>query len=356
MKNKPYQTGMTLIEIMIALLIGAFILGGVIQLFIGSKQTYRMQEGLSRLQENGRFAMDFLAKDIRMAGFIGCNSGATLTNNLNSPTDFLNNFGTAIQGFESTSATAWTPTINAAITSPLGGSDVITIRRADGQSFTVTAHPASTSPPKVGDEPLTLDATATSTNLKTTGFLKSNGANNYTTVVVSDCSAAAVFQVTGVAGTVLSHNIGANASPCEPCNATDDLGKTYVGAQVYPINTISYYVRTSNGQPSLYRRVGSNDAQELVEGIEQMQILYGEDTDVTPDGTANYYVSANNVTNMANVVSVRISLLARTIDDNLAAQPLAYNYPLPTSAATTPTDRRIRRVFNSTIAVRNRLP
>ena len=66
---------MALIEIMIALLIGAFLLGGVLQIFVSSKQTYRMQEGLSRLQENGRFAMDFLARDIRMAGFWGCHSG-----------------------------------------------------------------------------------------------------------------------------------------------------------------------------------------------------------------------------------------------------------------------------------------
>ena len=72
MKNKRYQTGMTLIEIMIALLIGAFLLGGVLQIFINSKQTYRMQENLSRLQENGRFAMEFLARDIRMAGYWGC--------------------------------------------------------------------------------------------------------------------------------------------------------------------------------------------------------------------------------------------------------------------------------------------
>ncbi len=71
MKNKPYQTGMTLIEILIALLIGAFLLGGVLQIFVSSKQTNRMQENLSRLQENGRFAMNFLTKDIRMAGYWG---------------------------------------------------------------------------------------------------------------------------------------------------------------------------------------------------------------------------------------------------------------------------------------------
>jgi type IV pilus assembly protein PilW len=53
MKHKTNQTGMTLIEIMVALLIGAFLLGGVLQIFTGSQQTYLMQQNLSRLQENG---------------------------------------------------------------------------------------------------------------------------------------------------------------------------------------------------------------------------------------------------------------------------------------------------------------
>ncbi|NOT10419.1 MAG: prepilin-type N-terminal cleavage/methylation domain-containing protein [Methylococcaceae bacterium] len=348
-----HQLGMTLIEIMIALLIGAFLLGGVLQIFIGTKQTYRMQEGLSRLQENGRFALDFLAKDIRMAGFIGCNSGASLTNTpvcitpdnpvgcttplktpntLNTPTGFLYDFKTSIQGFESTSATAWTPAIAADITSPLGGSDVIAIRRAADENFTVTAHASATAD-------LTLDATATTANLKTAGFLKTDGSNNCATAVLSDCSAAAVFQVSAIAGTDLSHATGGS---CTLKNSTDDLGKTYVGGQVYPINTISYYIRTNDSnQPSLYRKLGSNDAQELVEGIENMQILYGVDTDPTPDGAANYYVRANDaVANMAKVVSIRIILTARTIDGNLTATG----------------DGRIRRNFASTIAVRNRLP
>lgn len=341
MKNKAYQAGMTLIEIMIALLIGAFLVGGVLQIFIGSKQTYRMQEGLSRLQENGRFALDFLAKDIRMAGFMGCTSQATLTNTLNTPTSFLYSFGKTIEGFESTNASAWTPTIDATFTSPLGGSDVITIRRADDQSFTVSTH-------ATGTADLTLDATATTANLRTAGFLTSAGANNCTIAVVSDCSATAVFQVSAITGSILSHNTG---SGCTPDNSTNDLGKTYVNGQVYPINTVSYYIRTgSGGQPSLYRRIGSNAAEELVEGIEQMQILYGEDTDPTPDGAPNYYVSANNVVDMAKVVSIRISLLAATLDDNLAAEPLTYTY---NGATTTATDNKIRRVFNTTIAVRN---
>ncbi|MEI6267315.1 MAG: PilW family protein [Methylococcaceae bacterium] len=338
MKNKPCQTGLSLIEIMISLLIGAFLLGGVLQIFIGSKQTYRMQDGLSRLQENGRFALDFLASDIRMAGFIGCNSGATLTNTLNTPTAFLYNFGTAIEGFEASSASAWTPAINAAITSPLGGSDVITIRRADDQSFTVAVHTTATAD-------LTLDATATTENLKAAGFLTSAGANHCATAVVSDCSAAAFFQVSAVAGGTLSHNTG---SGCSPDNSTNNLGKTYVGGLVYPVNTISFYVRENpSNQPSLYHRVGSNNAEELVEGIENMQITYGIDTDA--DGSANQYLNAPTG-NWAQVISVRVVLTARSIDDNLTSTSRTYTYK-----GATVTDRRLTRNFTATIALRNRL-
>ena len=112
---------------MIAMLLGIFLIGGVVQIFLSSKQTYRMQENLSRIQENGRFAMDFIAQDIRMAGSLGCNSQTTITNTLNTPTAFLYDFGNAIQGFDSTSSTVWapiwTPVINKVISEPLGGSD-----------------------------------------------------------------------------------------------------------------------------------------------------------------------------------------------------------------------------------------
>jgi type IV pilus assembly protein PilW len=156
----------------------------------------------------------------------------------------------------------------------------------------------------------------------------------------------------------LSHGTGGS---CTLKNATNDLGKTFVGGQVYPINSVTYYVRTgASGQPSLYRRIGTNAADELVEGIEQMQILYGEDLELASApttlgyGVPNYYVSANNVVDMARVVSLRISLLAATVDNNITARPVPYTF---NGATTTPpsTDHKIRRVFNTTIAVRNRL-
>jgi type IV pilus assembly protein PilW len=246
MKNKPYQTGIALIEIMIALLIGAFLIGGVMGIFINSKQTYRMQEGLSRLQENGRFALEFLARDIRMSSYWGCLTG----------------LGTDIAGTDNNTAT--------------GGIDV-------------------------GTDTITLKG-------------------------------AFVQTTTGTCGT-----------------AVDTAAAYYTHAS----STIAYKI---NGGVLQQNTNGQNNP--LVEGIENMQILYGVDTDATPDGTPNYYVSANTVPNMAKVVSIRISLLAATLDDNLAAQPLAYKYNGTTyDTTTTPavTDRKIRRVFNATIALRNRL-
>ena len=74
------QRAFTLIELMIAMLIGVFLMAGVIQIFLSAKQAYRLQENLSRLQENGRFAMDIITKDIRSAGFMGCSKVLPVSN------------------------------------------------------------------------------------------------------------------------------------------------------------------------------------------------------------------------------------------------------------------------------------
>ncbi len=81
MKNtmKKHQLGMTLIEIMIALLVGLFLLAGLYQIFISGKQSYRLSDGQSRMQENARYALEVLSHDIRLAGYMGC-SGVTASN------------------------------------------------------------------------------------------------------------------------------------------------------------------------------------------------------------------------------------------------------------------------------------
>ena len=80
MKFRKSQTGLTIIEIIIALLLSLFLMGGVIAVYSTTKQTYRITENLSHVQESLRFSMDLLAKDVRMAGYMPCRYQANLSN------------------------------------------------------------------------------------------------------------------------------------------------------------------------------------------------------------------------------------------------------------------------------------
>ncbi|MEM9689117.1 MAG: prepilin-type N-terminal cleavage/methylation domain-containing protein, partial [Pseudomonadota bacterium] len=70
--NGRRQHGFTLIEIMIAIVIGLILTGGIIQVFTATRQSNRVHEELSRMQENGRMALEVIARDARMADFWGC--------------------------------------------------------------------------------------------------------------------------------------------------------------------------------------------------------------------------------------------------------------------------------------------
>jgi type IV pilus assembly protein PilW len=81
-RNLHRQGGLSLIELMIALLVGLLLLGGLIQIYVSSKQGYNAQEQLARMQESGRFAMDLITRDLRRAGYWGGNRNlAVITGN-----------------------------------------------------------------------------------------------------------------------------------------------------------------------------------------------------------------------------------------------------------------------------------
>ncbi|MGZ4960106.1 MAG: PilW family protein [Methylomonas sp.] len=337
------QSGLTLVEIMIALLIGAFLLGGVLQIFINSRQTYRMQENLSRLQENGRFAMEFISRDLRMAGYLGCASLGAVTPAIDAspqnpnPNPAANPFTNlnAIVG-NNNIATSWNANACSGTHQCIANTDSVTVQYADSCGGYLTGNMAT-------DNANIQIPAANTCNI-----------SQYDTLLLSDCSSADVFVATSAssgAGTqTIAHANNQNTSP--------KLSKVYgADAEIFVFRSYSYFIRTgASGRPALWRldnakavASGSNP-MELLEDIEDFQIFYGEDTDA--DGTANYYVPANSVANVGNVVSIRISVLVATHDDNLASQPLAYTF---NGTTTTPADRRLRRVFTSTLAVRNRL-
>lgn len=67
--QRASQSGLTLIELMVAMVLGLLLTAAVIQVFAGSRSSNTVQSGMSRLQENARFALDALARDIGNAGF-----------------------------------------------------------------------------------------------------------------------------------------------------------------------------------------------------------------------------------------------------------------------------------------------
>jgi len=294
------QKGMTLVEIMVALVLGIFLIAGVIHIFLGSKQTYRMQENLARLQENGRFAMDFISRDIRMADSWGClKNGLAGVSNKKKYATYKN----GISGAEAANMP-----------------DEITLVAIEGGKSTSVA-----------------SQTAIAGNITVTG---GNGFAVGDTVLIADCNQGDIFKISGVTGgKVLAQNL----------TGGQDISKIYgADASIYPLKATKYSIQND----VLYRTLGTSTPEPLVEGVEDMHIRYGVDTD--KDYTPNYYVSTNQVPSddWDKIVSVRIRLIVATLEDNLATIARPYQF----FNGTTKTDKKMRHVFSSTIAVRNRLP
>ena len=344
--ERDQQAGVTLIEMMIALLIGAILLTGVIQIFISSRQSYQVGEGLSRLQENARFALEFLTRDVRMSGFQGCPALENVTPTViaqpqspnPNPTIAVPNLTVSITGANNI-ANNWNANACGASNLCVAGTDAITIQFAESC-----------------DGNLTGNMGVVNANIQISGANTCN-ISAYDALILSDCTAADLFIATSASSGGSTQTI-AHASNQ---NSSNNLSKLYgTDAEILLFRSYSYFIRTgAGGEPALWRLDNTKQAGtasnpiELVEGIENMQFLYGED--VNNDKTADYYVSVNNVVTMSRVVSVRVSLLTRTIQANLASEALPYLY---NNATITPSanDRRLRRVFNSTISIRNRLP
>lgn len=332
------QRGFTLVELMIATLLGVLVTGGVIQIFISAKQAYRLQENLSRLQENGRMAMDRMAFDIRMAGYA----------------DY-----------------SCVP--------------VSTIQQAFDLANVTIAAPATSA--------WCIDRSCTATNTNnTTNNIRLDVVRSYqwTNATATACPPApACSPVTTPP-----------ANTCAPANASASVnGTTPTNAKEISYFIRSDDSTNIGAVPSLFKYDSSQttaalQTQELVENIEDMNVSYGIDTDATADNIPNYYADAANMTPLADgtsawsrIVSVRITLLAVTNDIGLtdAPQPFSFNgvnytaaqikdvctyrgtivAVAPFGSTSAPTcnspnklvpDTRLRRAFTSTIAVRNRLP
>lgn len=308
MMNKKRNSGMSMIELMIAMVIGIILLGGAATMFITNKRIYKEQAEMGLLQENARFALETMSHNIRMAGYVGCHDDLSqVTNNLT--TVGVNDFTSFMDGTEGTNDSfriRYFQPFGRTTTSTMGTTDSV-IAINDGQ-----------------------------------------GINQNDILAITDCDSADIFANThdDVPGDLELRHTAAGG------NTSDGLSKPYPeNSQINRVISRRYFVQPSaNGTGNaLWWNTAAGD-QELVEGVEKMELKFGEDT--SGNGSANSFIDASAVTNWENVVAIRIALLMRTVqqygtvfDDK--------TYDLLGTTYDPVDDRRRRRVFTTTVQVRN---
>lgn len=345
------QYGLSLVELMIATTLGLILLTGVIQVFLSSKKVFSTQQAVSRIQETGRMAIDFLSRDIRMAGYMGCSSRADsmeTTNTLNDPTAFDFDFGNGIVGY----AQEDLPLGALGDPAPLEDTDIVVLRSAGGSGVEVTKN----------NDGAQVFATSLGTEVGacSDGSDKVSGICAGDILVVTDCVKARVFQATSINVASNEANIKHSATGT-PGNAISSWGGAsdkadYIfgpGSEIIVATSSAYFIAEgTSGRPSLWQTVNGGTALELLEGVEDMAISYGVDTNASPDYVPNVYVKASAVADWSRVISVQVSLLVASIEDNVLPEKQKYTFD---GEDITPDDLRLRQVFTSTIGIRSRL-
>jgi type IV pilus assembly protein PilW len=403
MNLRNNQSGVTLVELMIAVALSAFLLLGLIQVFSASRLAYQTTTGLARVQEGSRFATDFLQRDIRMAGHMGCSNDRA--RNARQPNAFLDSFFVTnaqrdagnyaaapfplrfdlpIQGYEavgtgrggavnvSAPSGGWAPALDASLSganglspAPRPGSDVLVLRifSGDGAPLAAEIRPAITNPTSVSIAP---------------GSNALIEAGRYYGLASCDRAAVVQARTAAVAGVFSidqgGSNLAAGFNTAQGGNGPPVSDFTANTTQVFRADAYVYYVglRAVDGLPSLYRARFTNGlwgaSEELVEGVDTMQVLYGRDTD--RNGAIEAYVRADEVVAGAGtyndiaerwrqVASVELGLVLRsperagTPDRNASANGTLQ--VLGTTVNVNANEAILRRPYETTIALRNRL-
>jgi type IV pilus assembly protein PilW len=323
------QRGLSLVELMIAITLGMVAVAGAISIYLANRSSYKLVEGAARVQENARFAMEFMGRDLREAGGIVCGGNLVQENVLTSSqkAEWWSDWSTGLKGYGSSpNNAAEMPTnalakFGAAVDSRKTGTDAVIIWSA------------STASPSV----LTQDSSGT----------------NFTVYPAQTASTGSVLTAWDDARvSTFSINQAATTTVTAAQTPTTSIKK---GGVVNKLNASAWYICVRQNAPSLYSlcREGLgggvlgpvSSAQEILENVTNMQITYLlGDGNGTPTASAyadgptyNTWTSAD----WAKVQAVRVVLTLAT-PDNVATS----------SGASTPLSQN----FAFTVALRRRLP
>ncbi len=333
--------GFSLIELMLALGLGVIVTAGIVALFVGNNQTYTLLGGQSRMQENARFAIDFISRSARAAGYLGCDpEPGKIYKTLNGAWTQLFEFDitTPVQAYHGVNngngVNDWTPSLTSLPRKGAPGSfdltsgvdiatlrpqsDVLVLRHVQIPGARIAAIVQSDTDP-------TVEVPAGGLEFANDDF-----------VAINNCEQATVFRVATIANpggpiaTLMRNGASVGAGLYQNQTATVTLSPTGLpygeannsqGSSVGRVMTDIYYVAQGTGTNnrnqtpwSLWRKTSEDAPVELIEGVDNLRVRFGIDTTATNNvNAANRYVTYDQVG--ANAVrSLRVSVTADSVD------------------------------------------
>lgn len=320
------QRGFTMVELMVALLLGLVLIGGVINVFLTSGQTLRVNQNLSRVHENARFAIEMFSREIREAGMVPC--GSTLSANVlrgsgGSVTWWASTYDGMVRGFDDGQDSTAIKGFGASTADRVGGTDALLILRPSSDEADLRRL-ASHDPA----ENSFTDASVISTAVKSRYDSRP--------ALVCDGKSAALLQI-GAASVSLgeydygtgTYNCSKNLGNVDASCATTTPRTFDAGAQLTRWDPAFWYVgHNSRGTKSLYRmgiKLNSstgaveNDVQEMVPDVENMEIDYltrnrDNDNVLATDWVAASAFTGGWTSTTAEVVAARVKLTLRSTE------------------------------------------
>ena len=345
----PRERGFTLVELMVTLALGLFLAFGLIRVFASSNDSYYALSQAAEQIENGRYAMDTLKKDLMHAGYYGefafaAATGTVLPNPCVIPTDVATTATVRsalpfhIQGYDSPA----TPPIGCIDDdNHVANTDILVIRRV-GTNFELKCPtpPAVQVDPVLKQNELYLQATAVSTDSSNPVLGLSSGAWNTDKANFSmRCKDGSSFAE--IRKYILRIYY---ISPCSVpasgtvCGADADGGR--------PIPTLKRLDLSLNGGALSFR------TETIAEGIENLQIDYGVDTDGDGLADGNFVTTPPSVDRWGDVVAAHIHLLARNIRIS-AGHTDTKTYNLGVGGSVTPGGNFRRHAFTAQVRLVN---
>jgi type IV pilus assembly protein PilW len=282
--RRSLQHGVSLIELMVAMTIGLVLIFGATQVYVNSRNAYVANEGIARMQETARYAMDVIEPDVRMSNFWGLLKGGGVISG---------------QATQTSGAAAVAPGAAANICGTNFAVDLSTNLQGDNNNYTLSATRQAGCNSLID---LDTGVAWNTTPVTTADTLTVRRASVFTAV-----STPNVLQVctSRVAGRLLS-----DGSACTPAPV----------GQLSNLIVDTYYVDRNStelaGLPALRRKTLSSGGvlqfadQEIIAGVEDMQVQFGIDP-FGNTGIAARYVNPDGVPPTAQIVAVRIWLLVR---------------------------------------------